>query len=344
MTNDDLVLPWAHAELIAELPCEVVGRIEKTYGGRWIVRDAEGGLLLLAPDLTVVERFVVPTYFVESGWFNHDIGPDGRYAAFAGERRSVCVRADGSAVWEASHPALGNVDGEDVPACAVFTPGGTELWAFVPVPDEDWHEDIDVTYTAQRQVIALADGAVTSTSPSYYEGPHKVLIHPDGRHAGSDAFDGAGNDGRWTRWDADGRPTITARGFGVPLDVHPDAGTWLGNAFGTLQLHDFGPVDDDSGRDPRVESTASTYRWAWFLDRERVLALGEHAPRHTLLDTDTLRPQARIRYPGHHDADSTDLCSAGDGTWVTVTAAHTGAAPCVRRWRLGPGMRGGEPD
>ncbi|MFJ8746146.1 hypothetical protein ACIRL2_43160 [Embleya sp. NPDC127516] len=344
MTND-LALPCAHAELIAELPREVMGRIEKTYGGRWIVRDADGGLLLLSPDLTIDERFVIPRYFVESGWFNHDISPDGRFAAFAGERRSACVRVDGSTVWEASHPALGNVDGEDVPACAVFAPGGTELWAFVPVPDDEWDEDSDVTYTAQRQVISLPGGAVIGTSPSFYEGPHKVLIHPDGRHASSDAFDGAGNDGRWTRWDADGRPTTTSRGFGVPLDVHPDAGTWLGNAFGTVQLHDFGPADDDAGRDPRVESSTATFLWAWFLDRVHVIALSEYAPKHMLLDTHTLQPRARIHYPApHHDADAINLCSAGDGTWVTVTAALDGAAPCIRRWRLGDGIRGGEPE
>jgi len=53
----------------------------------------------------------------------------------------VCVRADGGTVWEASRPALGNVDGEDVPACAVFPPERPEPWAFVPVRDED----IDVT-------------------------------------------------------------------------------------------------------------------------------------------------------------------------------------------------------
>ncbi|WP_405678175.1 hypothetical protein OG292_28030 [Streptomyces sp. NBC_01511] len=333
---DDLALPSAYAELIAELARPVTGRIEKTFGGRWIVRDAEDGLLLLAPDLSVVARFPIPGRFVESGWFNHDISPDGRFASFAGTRHTVCVRADGSTVWEVRHPALGDVDGDDVPACAVFAPGGAELWAFVPVPDEEWDEDADVTYTARRWVITLPDGVVTGTSPSYYQGPHKVLIHPDGRHVSSAEFDGSSDDGRWTRWDADGQPTTPARGFAVPLDAHAEAAGWLANAFGTLRLHDFGPSDgDNAARDPRVESSASSFLWAWFLDRGRVLALSDTEPHHVLLTADTLEPLARIHYPDSYDsADHVHLCGAGDGSWVTVTSRVADDPPRVCRWRV----------
>lgn len=344
---DSPSLPALRAEPVAECAEPVTAPVERLPGGRWAVRDAlRQKLLLLDGDLRVLERFPIPDGIGGSGdtvgGYHFDIGADGRFAVFAGPRRTVCVRPDGRVGWQTEHPVLIDGDGDETLPSAVFAAGGRELWAFVPVPDEECFAD-DETVTTERWVVTPADGAVVHRSASLHTGTFRVLLHPDGRRASASVFDGHDLKSWWTHWDDDGGPAVSATGTGHPLDIRPDGMCWIENAYGHLVLRRF----DDETREHELYSADNTYRWAYFLSPESVLAIRERRlpgewPARTeelLLDPGTLAPYARPGYPARPEGEPPEphqvvTCSA-DGTWMTLTQPAEAPAR-LRRWRLVP--------
>lgn len=343
---DSSSLPALRAELVAECAESVVAPVERLSGGRWAVRDdARRQLLLLDGGLRVLERFPIPDGIGASGdtvgGYHFDIGADGRFAVFAGPRQTVCVRPDGHVAWQTEHPVLIDGDGEETLPSAVFAAGGRELWAFVPVPDQECFAD-DETVTTERWVVTPADPAVVHRSTALHTGTFRVLIHPDGHRASASMFDGHDLKSWWTEWDDDGGGmTVSASGTGHPLDVRPDGTSWIENSYGHLVLRRF---DDETGEGGPY-SQDNAYRWAYFLGPESVLAISEQRlpgewPARVeglLLDLENLAPYARLGYPDGPEGEPTEppqvVSCAGDGTWLTLTGTDEEPAR-LRRWRL----------
>ncbi|WP_157429440.1 hypothetical protein [Actinomadura oligospora] len=322
-------LPRVRAELIAEFDEPVGAGIGRVRGGGWTVHDTVGNVLLLGADLKVRERFPVPGHFRDGGRYDWDVHPGGRWAVFAGVHRTECVGADGAAVWTLDHPARLTIDADPVPSCAVFHPGGDELWVFVPVLDDDRFDDAG--FGTRRLVVDLPGMTATGTQAADESWGQDVLFHPDGQRTGSSSFDGHSVDGYWWRWQ-DGAGSVAAAGAGHPIDVHPDGTAWLGNESWTLSINRFEATAEAEDGDSSIRSRHE-YDQASFMDRELILAVPRESDSHVLLDVGTLRVSALVEYPKTFSNEKRDdIAGVGDGTWITTSRRRfTGTR--LRRWR-----------
>jgi hypothetical protein len=117
-----------------------------------------------------------PAYWIGAGRpaCRFDVSPDQRFAVFAGTERIVVVDRDGVVRWQVSHPACPSTldDLDELASCAVFSPEGEVLWAFVPraAPTEDQRLSVE------RWRINVSDWRTTFRVATRYRCDTDVLV------------------------------------------------------------------------------------------------------------------------------------------------------------------------
>jgi hypothetical protein len=238
-------------ELIGESAEPVLSAPHRITGGGWAALSATGELLLMDDQLITVGSLSVPGEILQDKPVSAviptcrvDLSPDLRFAAFAGTGRIVIVDRNGDVQWQATHPVPSIEGTNDVASCAVFTPDGTSLWAFVPrLTNADTRPgDSDPflpPFSVERHVLDVTTWRTTARAATAYRCHSQILLHPDGEHAGYGTFDG--HDGwscRWVRWD-DGCETVVETGWMKPVDLHPSGERWLAHNPCELVVGDF---------------------------------------------------------------------------------------------------------
>ncbi|SEG90168.1 hypothetical protein SAMN04489712_12558 [Thermomonospora echinospora] len=358
-------------ELIGESAEPVVSAPHRIAGGGWAVLSATGELLLMDGRLATVGRLPVPEGILPDVLVSAagprcrvDVSVDLRFVAFAATDRIVVVDRNGDVQWQTTHP-VPSVDGDDVASCAVFTPDGTSLWAFVPWltdagAEPTGSQQFPASFSVERRVIDVADWSATARTATGYRCHGEVLVHPDGKHAGYGVFDG--HDGwsfRWVRWD-DGHERAVETGSMKPADIHPSGRRWLahddclllaGDLYGdTVSITPVEADEEDTEEDWEDHpyhgydldiSAACLITADLVLARCDDLMEDENHP-HLLFRVDPSHSYGPVSYPStsnfrerSYRGGEVAIASAGDGTWLTfapgVDRPHTGR---LQRWRL----------
>ncbi|WP_345678195.1 hypothetical protein [Yinghuangia aomiensis] len=344
MSDDSLGLspgPALRATLLTEAAIPLCDLVRPLANGYWAAPSPRE-VLLLDPELQVVSRFPIPeelTYRPSDSdeAIRVDVSPDHKWVVLAGTDCMMVVDPTGHVAWRTTYAPFRDAGGDPVPACAVFSPDSSELWAFVPTlgpsSDDDWVDD------AERWVVETSDWHVTAMAETRYRGITDITVHPDRQQLGFAYFNGHEPDGTWTTWhdNAEGAPT---QGGWFPLDISADGHRWLGGTWHDIVVGDF------TGTTIRLNEDGHWDDWeftpgACFVSPVHVLVAGRHDNkkyRHLVFSTDTLEPMGYIAYPmpfpDEHDTESAR--SHSDGTWLTMHIPGY-ARPDegrIRRWAL----------
>ncbi|WP_126639037.1 hypothetical protein [Embleya hyalina] len=355
-------------ELIGESAEPVLDVPHRIGGGGWAARSAAGELLLMDGRLAVTGSFPLPAAILRekpaSGVGGQtcrvDVSPDLRFAAFAVTDRIVVIDRSGEVQWQVTHTVPSIEGTNDVAGCAVFTPDGTSLWAFVPRPTDTDALPRDAypfrpPFGVDRHVLDVSDWRTTARTATEYRCHSRVFLHPDGEHASYGSFDG--HDGwscRWVRWD-NGSETVVVTGWMKPVDIHPSGERWLAHNACELVAGDFRSgtvstiaVEADVEEAPEADWDDHPYHGydldistACLLTPNLALAgcdsLSEacHRP-HLLFRVDPPHVYGPVSYPptsifgaSTYQGCDVGIAGAGDGTWVTCVPGGR-----LQRWRL----------
>lgn len=221
LTDPEVPTVPLKVELIGESAEPVLSAPHRITGGGWAALSATGELLLMDGRLTTIGSIAVPAEILQGKPVSAagptcrvDVSRDLRFAAFAGTDRMTIVDRNGDVQWQAPHPVPSADGTNDVASCAVFTPDGSSLWAFVPrLTDTDTRSADSHPFSVERHVLDVVNWRTMARTATEYRCDGRILLHPDGRHAGYGSFDG--HDGwsyRWVRW-GDGCERVVETGW-----------------------------------------------------------------------------------------------------------------------------------